>query len=103
MSRLWLFLGVLGLAGLPALAQPPYVAVPDVAPDRPAGGTTFLPWQIVQNNGGVYGVAASLPPNTPVDALHRLGTRKWLLSVFTRVIFETRATIPSVSLRLWMK
>ena len=54
---------------------------PDLWRDLPAGGTTFLPWDIVRNDAGAYGLPTSLPPLTPVDALHRLGSGDWLVSV----------------------
>ncbi len=80
MKRFMIFLALLGVTGLGPRAQD-YFEVPDVPTDLPAGGTTFLPWDIVDNSAGVYAVAAPLPPNTPVDAVHLLPTGDWLLSV----------------------
>jgi hypothetical protein len=76
-----MFLVILGVAGSVALAQPSYYECPDVPTDLPAGGTTFLPWDIVRNDAGAYSLPTSLPAPTPVDALHRLGTGDFLVSV----------------------
>ena len=81
MRRLLMFLVILGVAGSVALAQPSYYECPDVATDLPAGGTTFLPWDFVRNDAAAYSLPTSLPAPTPVDALHRLGTGDWLVSV----------------------
>lgn len=79
---------VLALATPVVLAQPapsPTIYfVPDVPTDDPSGAsaTTFLPWNVVRYRAGTYAVALSLPPNTFLDAVHRMDRRgRWLLSV----------------------
>ena len=67
MKRILMLLVIPGVATVAARGQP-YFEVPDVPTDLPAGGPTFLPWDIVDNLAGVYGLAASLPPNKAVDA-----------------------------------
>ena len=80
MKRLLMFLVILGFAGVGARAQ--YREVPDVPTDLLGiGPTTRLPWDIVDNAGGIYSVVASLPPLTPVDAIHELPAGGWLVSV----------------------
>ena len=81
MKRVQMFLVVLAFAGSAVLAQPSYYECPDVATDLPAGGTTYLPWDFVRNDAGVYSLPTSLPATTPVDALHQLGNGDWLISV----------------------
>jgi len=83
MKRAWMLLALLGIASSVASAQPSYYECPDVPTDLPAGGLTYLPWDLVRNDAGVYSLPGSLPPTTPVDALHRLGNGDWLLSVET--------------------
>lgn len=43
--------------------------------------TTYVPWQIVRNDGGVYGGTLTLPIGTPVGGLHRMDGGDWLLAV----------------------
>ena len=81
MRRFLMFLVTLGASASAAWTQPSYYEGPDVATALPAGGTTFLPWDIVRNDVGVYSLPTSLPATTPVDALHRLGSGDWLVSV----------------------
>ena len=78
MRKLLLLLAVLALAGLPAGAVSLYI-VPDVPTDL--AGTTYLPWDVVRYDAGVYSLGLALPPGTSVDALHRLPGGHWLFSV----------------------
>jgi len=79
MRRLLLLLGVLGLAALPAWAVSFYES-PDVPTDDPSG-VTYLPWEIVRYDSGIYSLKFAHPVNTPLDALHQFCTGDWLLSV----------------------
>lgn len=76
-----MFLVILGVVAPGVLAQPTYYECPDVGTPLPAGGTLFLPWDVVRNDAGAYSLPTALPPFTPLDALHRLGTGDWLVSV----------------------
>lgn len=78
MRRLIVLLVVLAMASLPALAIS-YYFVPDVPTDL--GGVTYLPWQIVRNDSGVYSLRLMLPVDTPIDALHQMCNGDWLFSV----------------------
>jgi hypothetical protein len=80
MRRLIPLLLILGIAGLPALASSYYFS-PDVPTDL--AGNTYLPWQIVRNDSGVFTAPAALaqPPVTAVDSLHAMCSGRWLFSV----------------------
>jgi hypothetical protein len=79
MQRLIPLLVVLGLAGLPAGAVSFYES-PDVPTDLPPG-VTYLPWDIVRDDSGIYSLKFAHPVNTPVNSLHQFCTGDWLLSV----------------------
>lgn len=55
------------------------------APDVPAelGGTTYLPWNVVEGEVGIYSLEVALAAGTPVDGLHRMESGDWLLSFAT--------------------
>jgi hypothetical protein len=71
------------LASLAALCAPMPAATFYLSPDVPTtlGANTYVPWDIVRNDSGVYSLIATLPAGTPINALHRLCTGDWLLSV----------------------
>jgi len=69
---------VLGAAGFPVLATSSYLS-PDVPTDL--AGATYQESDILRDNSGAYSLVLSLPPGTPVDALHRMCSGNWLLSV----------------------
>lgn len=78
MKRLGVLLLVLGVVATPAVAQS-YFFSPDVPTDL--SGTTYLPWNIVRNDSGVYSLVLGLPNGTPIDALHAMDAGDWLFSV----------------------
>jgi len=82
MRRRLLLLVVLAVASPPTHAIS-YYFCPDVPTNDPSGATAtvFLPWQIVRNDSGTYTLRASLPPSTPIDALHQMCSGNWLISV----------------------
>jgi len=53
------------------------------SPDSPVtlGGTTFLPWEVVDDSSGTNTVVLSLPPGMSIDGLHRMDVGDWLVSV----------------------
>jgi len=95
--------GVLLLAALPLLIAASHrdnlYLVPDVPTDL--GTTTFLPWEIVRANAGVYSPVLMLPPGTAIDALHRMDNGHWLLSVEAPAILGGIQAAPSDVLELY--
>jgi hypothetical protein len=67
--------------------------VPDVPADL--GSATFLPWQIVRNQAGVYGSVLVLPAGTAIDALHRTDVGTWLISVESPALLGEILALPS--------
>lgn len=80
MKRLLTLLVVLGIAGSPALAISFY-ETNDVPTDL--AGVTYLPWDVLRNDSGMYSFITSLPMNTQVDSLHAMCSGDWLVSVET--------------------
>jgi len=81
----------------PAIAQSCFFS-PDVPTDL--SGTTYLPWNIVRNDSGVYSLVLGLPNGTPIDALHAMDAGDWLFSVeATTELPPGRWERPSVSRR----
>ncbi len=78
-KRLIALLVILGIAGLPALAQSYYFS-PDVPTDL--GGTTYLPWEVVRYDPGTFSLRLTFPV-TAVDSVHAMCSGNWLLSVET--------------------
>jgi hypothetical protein len=78
-------LAILAMSGSPAGAASFYLTT-DVPTDLGAAGTTFLPWQLIRNDSGIYWSALLLPADTVFDALHRMDTGDWLVSVERPVI-----------------
>ena len=78
MRKLLPLLAAAAASCLPVLATS-YFFVPDVPTDL--GGTTYLPWEIVRNDSGVYSLRLALPPDTAVDGLHMMCNGDWLFSV----------------------
>ena len=78
MKRLLFLLAGLWVACSSAMAISFYFS-PDVPTDL--GGTTYLPWQIVRNDSGIYTLVLSLPSGTHIDSLYRRCDGKWLFSV----------------------
>jgi hypothetical protein len=80
MKRLLVVLLAAGLSGPPALAASYYLS-PDVPTDDLLVPVTYLPWEIVRNDSGVYTTWLSLPPTTAVDSVHAMCNGEWLVSV----------------------
>lgn len=78
MRRLLILLAGLWIACSSALGISFYIS-PDVPTDLAA--TTYLPWEIVRNDSGVYTLKLSLSSGTPLDALYQRCDGKWLISV----------------------
>lgn len=74
----------LGLVVALALASLPVRADYYFSPDVPTSlaGVTYLPWNVVRkDDAGVYSLVLSLPTGTAIDALYRMSSGDWLLSV----------------------
>jgi len=76
-ERLALVLFITLSAG--SLSRSEYFLTPD-SPTR-LGGTTWEPHEVVRNDAGSFRLETALPAATPVDALHRMDSGDWLLSV----------------------
>lgn len=83
MKRLALCAAILALAAVPARAASFYFS-PDVPTDL--GGTRYFPWDVVRDDGGVYSLVFSLPLGTSIDALFRMNSGDWLLSLRTQAV-----------------
>jgi len=85
MKWIALLTALVAALGPPLAAQSTRYVTPDVATDDPGGsGTIYMPWDVVGYSAGLYSPApvVSFPPNTPVDALHKMDRPgHWLLSV----------------------
>jgi hypothetical protein len=64
--------------GLPAAAAS-FHLTPDV-PVSPTG-VNILPWDVARHNAGAYGIDLTFAAGTPLDALHRMDSGYWLISV----------------------
>ena len=78
MKRSLFLLAGLWIACSSAMAISFYFS-PDVPTDL--GGITYMPWDIVRNDSGVYSLVLSLPSGTQIDSLYRRCDGKWLFSV----------------------
>ena len=83
MRRLHFVLMILGASATLSMGQS-YYEVPDVP--TVLAPVTALPWTIARNDAGLYTLAATLPPGTPIDGLHRMGSGKWLISVSSATV-----------------
>lgn len=61
------------------VAARPYYVTPDVP--TTAGPYTLLPWEIWHVNFGVYNSESVLASGSPINAVHKLDSGDWLLSV----------------------